>query len=68
MSDCLRGKVAIVTGSGGGIGRGIAMAMAHEGAQVLVNDLGCNPMGEGEFEAWGSCSHPDRSRASRHRA
>ncbi|MCP4909044.1 MAG: SDR family NAD(P)-dependent oxidoreductase [bacterium] len=48
MSDCLRGKVAIVTGSGGGIGRGIAMAMAHEGAQVLVNDLGCNPMGEGE--------------------
>ena len=33
-------KVAIVTGSGGGIGRGIALAMAAEGAKVVVNDYG----------------------------
>jgi NAD(P)-dependent dehydrogenase (short-subunit alcohol dehydrogenase family) len=36
----LDGKVAIVTGSGGGIGREHALAMAKEGAAVVVNDLG----------------------------
>lgn len=40
MADKLKDKVAVVTGSGRGIGRGIALAMAAEGAKMVVNDLG----------------------------
>jgi NAD(P)-dependent dehydrogenase (short-subunit alcohol dehydrogenase family) len=36
----LDGKVAIVTGSGGGIGREHALALAKEGAALVINDLG----------------------------
>jgi NAD(P)-dependent dehydrogenase (short-subunit alcohol dehydrogenase family) len=35
----LKGKIAVVTGAGQGIGRGIAEAFAEEGADVVINDL-----------------------------
>ena len=47
MSSMMEGKVVIVTGAGGGIGRDIALAMAREGAKVVVNDVGASVSGEG---------------------
>jgi NAD(P)-dependent dehydrogenase (short-subunit alcohol dehydrogenase family) len=41
------GRVAIVTGAGGGLGRSHALLLASRGAKVVVNDLGGNRSGEG---------------------
>ena len=42
-----KGKVVIVTGSGGGIGREIALAYAKSGASVVANDIGVSLGGDG---------------------
>jgi NAD(P)-dependent dehydrogenase (short-subunit alcohol dehydrogenase family) len=36
----LGGKIAVVTGAGRGLGRAHALALAHEGVKVVVNDNG----------------------------
>jgi len=47
MAGYLQNKTAIVTGSGRGIGRGHALALAAEGAKVIVNDAGVERDGTG---------------------
>ena len=40
MAGMMEGKVAVVTGAGGGIGREIAIMMASAGARVIMADIG----------------------------
>jgi 3-oxoacyl-[acyl-carrier protein] reductase len=40
MARRLEGKVAVITGGGNGVGRGIALSMSEQGANIVVNDIG----------------------------
>jgi NAD(P)-dependent dehydrogenase (short-subunit alcohol dehydrogenase family) len=50
MSIC-QGRIVIVTGAGGGLGRAHALAFAAAGARVVVNDIGTSREGEGASTA-----------------
>ena len=73
MSNLMTGKAGLVTGAAGGIGRGIALELAREGATVLVSDLESSRAGgeetvrliqaEGGTAAWQACDVRDASEA-----
>lgn len=51
-------QTVVVTGAGGGLGRAYALFFGSRGANVVVNDLGGSPAGEGKSAKVGSCSSP----------
>jgi len=58
VAGMMEGKVAVVTGAGGGVGREIAIMMAGAGAKVIVADIGASLTGEG-----GSASPAEQTKA-----
>jgi len=60
MSEVLAGRVALVTGAGRDIGRGIAVEFAHDGAKVVVASRSPGPIAATirEIEAFGGTAIP----------